>query len=76
MRIDSMFGADTGMSLVDVYLETERECALSHAEIWEELRPLLAAQNVRIGGVVDFFLQMRGADGNWVGAGTLDWSER
>jgi hypothetical protein len=34
------------MYLADVYLESDRECALGHREIWAELRPLLAAEGI------------------------------
>lgn len=73
MRIDARYGSDTGMYLVAVYLESDRESTLSHREVWAELRPLLAAQGVHADAVVDFFLQRRGPDGEWVSAGLLPW---
>jgi hypothetical protein len=73
MRIDAKYGLDTGMYLVDVYLESDRESALSHREVWAELRPLLAAQGVPVAAVVDFFLHRRGPGGEWVSAGLLPW---
>ena len=73
MRIDAQYGSDTDMYLVDVYLESDRESALSHREVWEELRPLLAAEGVQVAAVVDFFLQRRGPGGEWVCAGLLPW---
>ena len=75
MRIDAQYGSDTGMYLVDVYLESDRECALSHREVWAELRPLLAAEGVPVEDVVDFFLRRRDQDGEWVSAGQLPWGE-
>ena len=33
MRIDAQWGSDTGMYLVDVYLESHRACVLMHREI-------------------------------------------
>lgn len=75
MRIDAQFGSDTGMYLVDVYLETDRECALSHSEIWAELRPLFTAQGIQAADVVDCFLHRRDPQGIWVGAGMLPWSD-
>lgn len=73
MRIDAQYGSDTDMYLVDVYLESDRESALSHREVWAELRPLLAAEGVLVAAVVDFFLQRRGPDGEWIRAGLLPW---
>ena len=75
MRIDAQYGSDTGMYLVDVYLESDRECALSHREVWAELRPLLAAQGVQVDAVVDFFLHRRNPGGEWVRAGLLPWGD-
>jgi hypothetical protein len=73
MRIDAQYGSDTGMYLVDVYLESDRECALTHSEIWAELRGLFAAQGIHVDDVVDCFLRRQGPQGNWVSAGTLPW---
>jgi hypothetical protein len=75
MKIDAQFGTDTGMYLVDVYLESDREIALSHGEIWKELRPLFAAQRIQVADVVDCFLHRRDPDGNWVSAGMLPWGD-
>lgn len=75
MRIDAQYGSDTGMCLVDVYLESDRECALSHREIWAELRPLFAAQGINVADVVDCFLRRRDAKGNWISAGMLPWGD-
>jgi hypothetical protein len=73
MKIDAQYGADTGMALVDVYLETEGECSLGAEGIWRELRPLLASAGVPLADVVDCFLHKRGPQGEWVSAGMLPW---
>jgi hypothetical protein len=75
MRIDAQYGSDTDMYLVDVYLESDRECALSHCEIWAELRPLFAAQGIHVAAVLDCFLHRRAPQGNWVSAGVLPWGD-
>lgn len=72
MRIDAKYGSDTGMYLVDVYLESEHECAFGHREIWEKLRPLLASHKVQVDSVLDFFLHRRRPGGEWVSEG-LPW---
>jgi hypothetical protein len=76
MRIEARYGADTGMYLVYVYLESDRECALSHRKLWAKMRPLLAAEGVHVDVVVDFYLQRRGPGGDWVSAGPLSWSDQ
>ena len=62
MRIKTNYGSDTGMYLVDVYLETERECALETEEIWKELAPHFASEQISISDVVDCFLLKRDSD--------------
>ncbi len=76
MRIDAQYGADTGMALVDVYLESDREVSLSHREVWAELRTLLAVQGVDLADVVDFFLHRQGPSEKWVSVGVLSWDAR
>jgi hypothetical protein len=76
MRIDVQYGSDTGMCLVDVYLESDRESALGHREVWAELRPLLTARGVPVSNAVDIFLHRRGPGGEWVSAGLLPWDAR
>jgi hypothetical protein len=71
MRIDLQYGSDTGMALVDVYLESDREDALSHREIWAELQLLLATQGIVVADVVEFCLYRRGLGGEWTSAGEL-----
>jgi len=73
MRIVATFAGRTGNCLVDVYLETEREAELTYREIWRELDPLLDAQGIEEGQVVDFFLYRRRPDGVWVSVGMLPW---
>jgi hypothetical protein len=73
MRIVATFAGRTENCLVDVYLETEREAELTYREIWRELDPLLDAQGIEEGQVVDFFLYRRRPDGVWVSVGMLPW---
>lgn len=73
MQIDVQSGSDTGLSLVEVYLESAEECALSNSEFWAMLNPLLASRGVHAGDVVDFFLYRRGLDGEWESAGQIPW---
>lgn len=47
MKIDAHYGNDTGMYLVDVYLESERECALAPEAIWNKLAPHSLAKGFR-----------------------------
>jgi hypothetical protein len=73
MKIEIQSGSDTEMLLVNIYLETERESALSHQQIWIELRPLLDAHQIHLGDVVDFYLYRRGPDQKWISGGELTW---
>ena len=43
------------MYLVDVYLESKQEAALTHKEIWAKLRPLCDAENIAIEHVLNCF---------------------
>lgn len=61
------------MYFVDVYLETERECALGTEEIWTELGPLFASDGFSVAAVVDRFLHKRDSAGHWISAGRLPW---
>lgn len=73
MRINARYGWDTGMALVDVDLESDRECGLSYREVWAEVRPLLAAQGIPVGAVLDLFLRRRGPGGEWVSVELPPW---
>jgi hypothetical protein len=76
MKIDARYGGDTGMCIVDMYLEPERECALRAEGIWKEHGPLLASHGIPVADVVDCFLHKRNPEGNWDGAGMLSWSAK
>lgn len=71
MRVDATYGSDTGMYLVDVYLETEQERALDEKAIWGVVRDELAAQNVDPADVVDFFFRVPDGAGGWKSAGAF-----
>jgi len=71
MKIKANFGCDTGMYLVDVYLESERERSMGSEEIWKELHRLFAAENISISAVAECFLLKQDPKGNWVSAGIL-----
>lgn len=73
MRVDAVFGSDTGMYVVDVYLETEQERALHTRALWDAVRTELASQNVALADVVDCFLNIPDGAGGWTSAGLLPW---
>jgi hypothetical protein len=69
VRVDAVFGYDTGMYLVDVFLETEQEQALGVRELWDAVRAELTRQAVAPGDVVDFFVYLPDGAGGWKSAG-------
>lgn len=73
MKIDAHYGNDTGMYLVDVYLESERECVLAPEAIWNKLGPLFACEGISVAAVVDCFLHKRDSAREWILARVLPW---
>lgn len=73
MRVDAVFGRDTGMYLVDVFLETEQERALTGRALWDAVRTELDKHNVALADVVDCFLKVPDGAGGWKSAGLLPW---
>ncbi len=66
MLIETEYGCDTGMCMLEVFLETPEECSLDDDGVWRAVRPLLAANSIPIGDVVDIFRRVKDSRGEWV----------
>jgi len=66
MKILPRYGCDTGMYLVDVFLETAEELTLDDAGVWQALLPLLKIEKVDPIDVVDFFLHVKNEQDKWI----------
>lgn len=58
-------GDDTGMYLVDVFLETEKEYKMKNRALLRNVNKLLKAKKISMGGVVDFFVYKKDSAGEW-----------
>ena len=68
MRIAAQFGSDTGMYMVDVFLESPEERNSDDEQIMSKAAVLLAEQGIDLMDVVDFFNHVQNGRGEWVSA--------
>jgi hypothetical protein len=59
---------NAGVSLLDVFLETDEETLLDYAQLWQAISRLLEAEQIDPTQVIDFWTRVKNSAGEWVTA--------